>query len=261
MSLLEIRNRIKAINVIKKTIFSMRTLSMSLHTQFKEKLQLEKIQLEILEDIYTNHIVSSVEKKTEEKLYIFVGSDKGLCGSFNSQIIELSKRIIKNNIFDNSKYVILGKKIKIQQDSLKIILESSLNKKNLKQMANHIIELALLNNISEIHFLSMDPKTIFLSEPQVTILELRNKILDIDNINYGLQDKYIIGKKIISQYFAKKIYILFLKSFVAEQAARFVAMDNASQNAEEQLEMVTRKYYKKRQMQITSELQTISGSI
>ena len=56
-----------------------------------------------------------------------------------------------------------------------------------------------------------------------------------------------------------KIFTVLLDSFAAEQAARTVAMQLASDNADELLEQLTLEYNKRRQQAITSELLDIVG--
>ena len=56
-----------------------------------------------------------------------------------------------------------------------------------------------------------------------------------------------------------KVYTVLLDSYAAEQAARTVAMQLASDNADELLEQLTLEYNKRRQQAITSELLDIVG--
>ena len=56
-----------------------------------------------------------------------------------------------------------------------------------------------------------------------------------------------------------KIYTVLMDSYAAEQAARTVAMQLASDNAEDLLEQLTLEYNKRRQQAITSELLDIVG--
>ena len=56
-----------------------------------------------------------------------------------------------------------------------------------------------------------------------------------------------------------KIYTVLMDSYAAEQAARTVAMQMASDNADELLEQLTLEYNKRRQQAITSELLDIVG--
>ena len=56
-----------------------------------------------------------------------------------------------------------------------------------------------------------------------------------------------------------KIYTVLMDSCAAEHAARTVAMQLASDNADELLEQLTLEYNKRRQQAITSELLDIVG--
>ena len=56
-----------------------------------------------------------------------------------------------------------------------------------------------------------------------------------------------------------KVYTVLMDSYAAEQAARTVAMQMASDNADELLEQLTLEYNKRRQQAITSELLDIVG--
>ncbi len=56
-----------------------------------------------------------------------------------------------------------------------------------------------------------------------------------------------------------KIYTVLMDSYAAEQAARTVAMQLASDNADELLDQLTLEYNKRRQQAITSELLDIVG--
>ena len=81
------------------------------------------------------------------------------------------------------------------------------------------------------------------------------------------QDEELIvepGKKevvedLLPKVLLLKIYTVLMDSYAAEQAARTVAMQLASDNADELLEQLTLEYNKRRQQAITSELLDIVG--
>ena len=82
----------------------------------------------------------------------------------------------------------------------------------------------------------------------------------------GLAEDVIVepGKKevveaLLPKVLLLKIYTVILDSWAAEQAARTVAMQMASDNADELLEQLTLEYNKRRQQAITSELLDIVG--
>jgi len=82
----------------------------------------------------------------------------------------------------------------------------------------------------------------------------------------ALEDDLIVepGKKevveaLLPKVLLLKIFTVLMDSYAAEQAARTVAMQLASDNADELLEQLTLEYNKRRQQAITSELLDIVG--
>ena len=68
-------------------------------------------------------------------------------------------------------------------------------------------------------------------------------------------------RELLPAYFKTTLYHVFLENVVGEHRARMVAMKNATDNAEEMSRILTRKYNRARQSQITSEIsEIISGA-
>jgi F-type H+-transporting ATPase subunit gamma len=66
-------------------------------------------------------------------------------------------------------------------------------------------------------------------------------------------------RELLPAYFKTTLYHVFLENVVGEHRARMVAMKNATDNAEEMSRILTRKYNRARQSQITSEISEIIG--
>lgn len=64
---------------------------------------------------------------------------------------------------------------------------------------------------------------------------------------------------LIRHYLEMSIYQAFLESYLSEQAARMLAMQNATDNAKEIIEELKLLYNKSRQEKITNEILDISG--
>ena len=72
-------------------------------------------------------------------------------------------------------------------------------------------------------------------------------------------DRKEVVEALLPKVLLLKIYTVLMDSFAAEQAARTVAMQMASDNAEELIDQLTLEYNKRRQQAITSELLDIVG--
>jgi F-type H+-transporting ATPase subunit gamma len=66
---------------------------------------------------------------------------------------------------------------------------------------------------------------------------------------------------LVDSYIKSSITNLLFQSLLAEQASRFLAMDNATNNAENLLEKLNLQYNKSRQAIITKELSELSSSL
>jgi F-type H+-transporting ATPase subunit gamma len=64
---------------------------------------------------------------------------------------------------------------------------------------------------------------------------------------------------IVPQNLVTQVWLLMLESYASEQAARMVAMDSATENAEEMIQDLTLYYNKVRQAAITKEILDIVG--
>ena len=72
-------------------------------------------------------------------------------------------------------------------------------------------------------------------------------------------DRKEVLEALLPKVLLLKVYTVLMDSFAAEQAARTVAMQLASDNADELLDQLTLEYNKRRQQAITSELLDIVG--
>src|SRR5437867_3373785 len=112
------RQRIKTIETIKKITHAMRIISMSsrAHLQLKEKsLRMYSHTIEALYSslaayipTWRNPILHPESPTTTSMLVLLVGSQKGLCGTFNTNLFKFFDE--KKAKFDNAVYYVIGKK-------------------------------------------------------------------------------------------------------------------------------------------------------
>jgi len=98
---------------------------------------------------------------------------------------------------------------------------------------------------------------------------LTNQILPIDFNENETQllvtdmiyepSKIEIVKSLVPKYFNTQIWQFLLESFASEQAARMLAMENATENAKEMISELNLEFNKARQTAITTEMLEIVG--
>lgn len=213
---------------------------------------------------------------TPAKVYIVVGSNRGLCGNFNGQLLRTASKNFEKSIKDgyNTRIIALGSKVALYfknfaPDSLLLTLdELSLDSTTIrKALYAHIsifwdeLKKTGLNNIFLVYNRFQSP---IKQAPVVeNILSPRHNHAMADQPRlYGLEPMntenllHFLEDAIIS-----RICYSVLESQAGEQGARMFAMDNATRNADEMISDFTVSYNRLRQATITTELtEIISGA-
>lgn len=296
--LIHMRQRIKTVETIKKITHAMRLVSMSAHAklgkQFAALNSYHNGIAELLNQINTiirlrpHEAMVNVPKihTAPRTLLIAVGSQKGLCGSFNSNLFyELNNYISKQN--RGLQLITIGKKMVdfVQQSyqSLNTISFPNLTAAQAPAIAQTITERIIKqqHTFTSISLLSTVPKKFFIQQPRITpLLPLHppspfqgyGVIATPERLREGGQfekttphtfsahdylwedDPAQLLKQLTKQYITSTIHKALIESLLAEQAARFVSMDSSTRNAEKILEATKLRYNKLRQAKITKEL-------
>ena len=268
--LIHMRQRIKTVETIKKITHAMRLVSMSAHAklgkQFAAIATYHAGVSAILNQVYA--LASPADHKTESHtphrtLLIAIGSQKGLCGSFNSTLFyELATYIGKQN--RAVQIVPVGKKM------VDFVLHDYKNLNNVsfphltalqapaiaQTITDRIINTQ--HQFTSVMILSMVPKNFFIQTPRLTPLfplKFEEQVPAHAAHDYIWEcDPAQLAEHLTKQYITSTIHKALLESLVAEQAARFVSMDSSTRNAEKILEATKLKYNKLRQAKITKEL-------
>jgi len=198
-------------------------------------------------------------------LIVGISSDRGLCGSFNANIIRNLNKFIDENDY-NIKAIGIGRKIIefLKKKSIEIVKNYEgvlyLNYQNMAEAAEIACKLYEEAQIDAIylcynHFISAISQKLQI-----------DKILPRDfsefEEEYVVEYEYEPSKEvllnaIIPKYVANEFYTALLDSIASEHAARMTSMDNATKNASEMIDKLTLLYNKVRQATITKELMEI----
>jgi F-type H+-transporting ATPase subunit gamma len=232
-----------------------------------------------LEGDYNNPLI---EKPNEIKniAVIVISSDRGMCGSFNTNLFKDTSIAINNAIphkYPNAKISVLpiGKKAISFFNKLKfpIIKQYSNIADNADftkvkdiiddikiKFLNSEFDLVLVQYVRFINIIKQIP-----SQMQLLPLPTGNKEEKESakfNFSYIYEpDKTAILDELIPQLIDSKMWAAILESNTAEQASRRVAMDNATSNANDLIKNLNLVYNKVRQANITREIiEIVSGA-
>jgi F-type H+-transporting ATPase subunit gamma len=213
----------------------------------------------------------------EEKkiLIVSVTSDRGLCGSFNSNIFKGVNRLIEEKYADqfrkgNVTVLTIGKKAADYFGKRKCtlvgdftLLLTSLSFDNVSRAAEFIMQAFKEGKYDKVEIVYNEFKNvatqILRTEQFLPILPPKNENTgnQIDYIYQPSQEEIITG--LIPKSLKVQLYKAVLDSNAAENGARMTAMDKATENAGELLKQLKLTYNRTRQAAITKEILEIVG--
>lgn len=290
-SLKQLRNRVKSIKSTQKITKAMQVVSAAKLRRVKDRAEAlddySSVLANMMNDIRLNINfieLSSADQKffntniTEKPcLLVVMTSERGLCGSFNSQIIRVVKRDVAKFKAQNItvKLIVIGKK---GYDALKgeysELIEEYYNveKENFApvalQIKDKIISLTKQDKIGSCFLYYnqfknaltqvMTKVTIFPIE-RADIHEQKKSDASLDSrCEYEGSDLINI---LINLHIIGAIEYGFLQNKASEEAARMTAMDSATRNAGDLIDKLTLQLNRSRQAMITTELtEIISGA-
>ena len=285
-SLKEIKGRIASVRSTKKITSAMKMVASSklhkAHTQIERFLPYERKVANILNDYLSSYNeedkISSVfaEVRTIERVAIVVlSSNSSLCGAFNSNIIRLMNERIQKYRAQNCEIELypIGKKIETAARKLTTPIEikgsylALMDKPDFegaKEIADLLMKDFLAAKIDRVDLIYNHFKSTGVQIPTEELflpidLSKQQKVKAVPTDYLIEPDRKTIVESLIPFSLRSKLYAVLLDSSAAEHAARTVAMQIATDNADEILGDLTIQYNNKRQQAITSELLDIIG--
>ncbi len=218
----------------------------------------------------------STIRKEEKILIVAISSDRGLCGSFNSNIFKAVLRLIqekypvqhgRKNVtilsigkktfeyFGKRQYPLVGDHVNIFQ---------GLTFEKVAEAGQYLIDAFRRGDYDKIELVYNQFKNvatqILITEQFLPVLPLvSTKKQDIDYIFQPNQEEIMTG--LIPKSLKAQLYKAVLDSNASENGARMTAMDKANENAGEMLKDLKLMYNRTRQASITKEiLEIVAGA-
>lgn len=218
----------------------------------------------------------AVEREVKKAVIIAVSSDTSLCGAFNSNVI----RLMRNTVEEYRNKGVELEIYPIGQKMYNAVVKSGMSFNNglVGESKN-----TLYNNVASVAYSLMEAfKSGSLDEVSIVYtrfastakhLPVKERLLpfDTDSINIennGAAHDFIVEPSSVDllevlfpKVIALNLYTALLDSIAAEHAARMIAMQTATDNANDLIAELTLEYNKGRQQAITNELlDIVSGS-
>jgi F-type H+-transporting ATPase subunit gamma len=282
----EIKSKIGAVSNIKKITKTMEMVSVSKMKRATNRAQGSKDYarraLELLVTIAGEKHVSHPLLETgtgDKELVVVIASNKGLCGSYNTNISKALTRITKSKPDTTFDTVTLGKQAEkaARRNGLEIVASFiELNEKTtadeFQTLKNMLVDTFLDGTYRKVHILYTEFTSATAYTPVMTQVlpadskTLQNQLLD-EEIPQTEKEKLalylfepneeeILGI-VIPQLVHIALFQMFIESVASEHSARMFAMKNATDSAGEIIEELTLSFNKARQAGITQEISEI----
>lgn len=274
-SMKDIKLRIRSVQSTMQITRAMKLVASSRLRRAQARVQESRPYHEVLSKALSdiadsNSDFSSVylnKREIKKKLYIVFAGDRGLAGGYNSNMFRMIETETKGQ---NCCFLPVGKKAleyfrkrdrEIVTDAFPEVAEISVS--DCFEMARIVCDGFAAGQYDEIHVAGTVFKSVMSQVPAVwKLLPFTPEPVEGDRkvILYEPSSEETFDA-IIPEYIAGMIYSALCESAASEQGARQMAMDNATNNAQDMIDMLSLHYNRARQAAITQEItEIVSGA-
>lgn len=228
------------------------------------------------------------ERPVRRELYIVISSNRGLCGAFNAQLIKKVRQILTEDKERIATFIVLGKKAENslrrmnqnilatfpdvvtepKSDAVRVIAKMA-TKEYQEGRADRVVVIytdyvSVLSQVVKVR--AVLPVTVKDTEKQVANIE----DLPGERVPTGesVSSEYLIEpspqvvlETLVPKLISMTLYHALLESKASEEAARMMAMRNATDAAKEMGADLTLMYNQLRQQKITQEIAELSAGM
>ena len=276
-----IKRRIKSVESTMQITKAMELVSSSKLRKAKERSEqavpffnlLYQTMSEVASEAVGFHSAYTELREDGAALLVVMAGDRGLAGGFNLNVFRLADARIRE-LEQQGREVILmtvGKKASehYAKTSNRILgtfdnVGETITTYTALNMANHIVHLFEQGHLAmvECFFTNMvSPLTQEARQMQIVPVPNLERNPGVQSLTDYEPSPEVVFDSLIPQYIAGILYCTIVDTYASEQAARRMAMENATDNAQEMIDDLSLKYNRARQASITQELtEIVSGA-
>ena len=281
-TLREVKRRIKSVQSTTRITKAMEMVAASKLRRAQQMVEEARPYSEKL-DLMLSHLATASsediphpyfeERKVKKKTLVVITSDRGLCGSYNANVLRKATEWLEANASFELEVVTVGKKCNDHFKSRQwpVVENFSdwagvINYDKVHDMVKLLTDRFLSGETDEIEIIY----TQFISTVKYKIVSPRYLPIGKPEVDeqIGFNMDYIfepnpesIYDSILPNYATSKMIMAVAEAIASEHGSRMIAMGNATTNAEEMVDVLTLEYNKARQAQITKELlEVVAGA-
>lgn len=274
----DIKRKIKSVNNTKQITKAMELVSTAKLRRAKDKLEVTKPYFETVMETVKNIVQNErslrhdylEQREVNKTLYIVITADRGLCGGYNINALKKTAADVTDK--DKAAFITIGKKAMsfFRKEEVEIVDEYLyISEKptygHAQAIARQALKMFEKGEVDEIKLVYTRLMSTISQVPEVLKLlpadvegEAAELTEDAEFTTYEPSAEVVLNY-LIPKYLESTIYGALIDSAASEQAARRIAMENASNNAEDMISSLTLTYNQARQAAITQEISEIVG--
>ena len=212
------------------------------------------------------------QREGPRRQIVIISADKGLAGAFNSNILRRSLEFVRSSNVTEVTLVVVGRKARdfyrrrqwtIKRDM--IGFWDRLAYGHAQELADYFMQQYLDGEVDEVHLMYNEFRSVAVQRPvRVQLLPIPKGDAGAAAGDAGVDYIYepspeaILGD-LLPRHVRMQVYRALMESLAGEYGARMTAMEAATKNAKEMIDVLTIQYKKARQEKITKELLDIVG--
>ena len=277
-SLLDLRRRLRSIRNTQQITNAMKMVSAAKLRRAQDAILSARPyalkMLEVLNSLATRadpeaHPLLKVREPKRIEIVV-ITADKGLCGSFNANILKEATRFLEKERAAELALQVVGKKardyFRRRDYEIRLIhvdIFRDLTYENAASIATPLIERYVNREVDAVYMIYNEFKNVL---QQNVVVE---RLLPLEKLHFEtVEEEFdyiyeptaaVIFRDLLPKHVEYQVWRALLESAAAEHAARMTAMENATRNAAELIDDLTLTMNRVRQAAITKEILEVVG--
>jgi F-type H+-transporting ATPase subunit gamma len=280
-TLRDIQRRIRSVQSTQKITRAMKLVAAAKLRRAQERILAARPYATKMAELL-GHLVSGAEsaghplldqREGPRRQIVIIAADRGLAGAFNSNILRRAGDLIRESSSAEVTLVVVGRKARdffrrrphtIKRDM--IGFWDRLAYSHACELADYFMQEYLDNEVDEVYLLYNEFRSVAVQRPvRVQLLPIpqaetgdgEGATEQVDYI-YEPSAAAILGD-LLPRHVRMQVFRALMESLAGEYGARMTAMEAATKNAKEMIDVLSIQYNKARQEKITKELLDIVG--
>jgi F-type H+-transporting ATPase subunit gamma len=277
-TLRDIRRRIRAVQSTQKITRAMKLVAAAKLRRAQERILEARPYAHKMSDLLGNLALRTAPERHPllarreggRRQIVIITADKGLCGAFNTNVIRRSLEFIRQSEEASLTLVVVGRKARDHYRRRPWTVKSEmlgffdrLAYAHAAELSTRLIQDYLSEETDEIHLIYNEFRSVAVQRVvreqllPITPAAVPADAAVVDYLYEPSADAILAA--LLPRHVTIQVYRALMESLAAEYGARMTAMEAATTNASDMIDLLTIQYNKARQERITKELLDIVG--